>query len=97
MSATLGPWRLPRRPGLGPVRPRQPSLLVHEVVIHRKNGQQFTIRVKTQSAKNGCVQPVALNGQKLTQPFLAQQDVAKGGTLVFMMGARPATKSRQAN
>jgi putative alpha-1,2-mannosidase len=38
------------------------------------------------------VQQVTRNGQKLTQPFLAQQDVAKGGTLVFVMGARPARK-----
>jgi len=34
------------------------------------------------------VQQVTGNGQKLTQPFLAQQDVAKGGVLVFTMSKR---------
>ncbi|WP_460553082.1 hypothetical protein [Hymenobacter daeguensis] len=36
------------------------------------------------------MQQVTGNGQPLTQPFLAQQDVAKGGVLVFTMGPRPA-------
>jgi putative alpha-1,2-mannosidase len=35
------------------------------------------------------VQQVTRNGQKLTQPFLAQQDVAKGGVLVLVIGANP--------
>ncbi|MDO7854659.1 hypothetical protein [Hymenobacter convexus] len=43
--------------------------------------------------KQACFNALAtLNGQQLTQPFLAQQDVAKGGVLVFMMGARPMRK-----
>jgi len=29
--------------------------------------------------------------QRLAQPFLPQQDVVKGGTLVFVMGAQPST------
>ena len=42
-----------------------------------------------QSAQNGCVPQVTRNGQRLAPPFLARQDVAKGGTLVFVVGARP--------
>ena len=48
--------------------------------------------MRYQSAKNVYVQSATLNGQRLALPFLAQQDVAKGGTLVFVMGARPARK-----
>ncbi|WP_317191899.1 GH92 family glycosyl hydrolase [Hymenobacter rubidus] len=68
------------------------SPLVHGAVLHLENGQSFTIQVKNQSAKNVYVQQVTLNGQQLTQPFLAQPDVAKGGLLVFVMGVRPARK-----
>jgi putative alpha-1,2-mannosidase len=35
---------------------------------------------------------VTLNGQRLAQPFLQQADVAKGGALVFTMGAKAARK-----
>ena len=42
-----------------------------------------------QSAQNGCVPQVTRNGQKLPPPFLAQQDVARGGVVVFVVGARP--------
>ena len=42
-----------------------------------------------QSARNVCGPQATRNGQRLTQPFLAQQDVAEGGVLVFVMGARP--------
>ncbi|WP_201979998.1 glycoside hydrolase domain-containing protein [Hymenobacter rubidus] len=44
------------------------------------------MQVKNQNAQNVYEQQVTLNGQQLTQPFLVQQDVAKGGTLVFTMG-----------
>ncbi|WP_369810976.1 hypothetical protein [Hymenobacter aranciens] len=35
------------------------------------------------------MQRVSLNGQPLAQPLLAQAEVVKGGTLEFVMGARP--------
>ena len=93
----MSAWYLFSALGFYPVAPSSGqyalgSPLVHGAVLHLENGQSFTIQVKNQSAKNVYVQQVTLNGQKLTQPFLAQQDVAKGGTLVFTMGARPARK-----
>ena len=93
----MSAWYLFSALGFYPVAPGSGqyalgSPLVHSAILHLENGQSFTIQVKNQSAKNVYVQQVTLNGQKLTQPFLAQQDVAKGGTLVFVMGARPARK-----
>jgi predicted alpha-1,2-mannosidase len=70
------------------------SPLVHGAVLHLENGRTLTIQVKNQSAKNVYVQQVTLNGQKLTQPFLAQQDVAKGGTLVFVMSGKQLSASK---
>jgi putative alpha-1,2-mannosidase len=93
----MSAWYLFSALGFYPVAPGSGqyalgSPLVHGAVLHLKNGQSFTIQVKNQSAKNVYVQQVPGNGQKLTQPFLAQQDVSKGGGLVFTMGARPAKK-----
>ena len=93
----MSAWYLFSALGFYPVAPASGqyalgSPLVHSAVLHLENGQQFIIQVKNQSAKNVYVQQVTLNGHKLPQPFLAQQDVAKGGTLVFVMGARLARK-----
>ncbi|MFD2718852.1 GH92 family glycosyl hydrolase [Hymenobacter monticola] len=93
----MSAWYLFSALGFYPVAPGSGqyalgSPLVHGAVLHLENGQSFTIQVKNQSAKNVYVQSVTLNGQKLTQPFLAQQDVAKGGTLVFTMGAKALRK-----
>ena len=49
----------------------------------------------SQSAKNVYVQHLILNGQKLSPPLLTQQDVAKGGVLVFVMGAKPMKRMQQ--
>jgi predicted alpha-1,2-mannosidase len=68
------------------------SPLVHGAVLHLENGKEFTIQVKNQGSKNVYVQSATFNGQRLAQPFLAQADVMKGGTLVFVMEAKPARK-----
>ena len=78
----------PVAPGSGEYALGSPA--VHGAVLRLENGKTFTITVKNQSVKNVYVQQVALNGQQLTRPFLAQQDVAKGGVLVFTMGVRPS-------
>ena len=52
----------------------------------RKPASSSLVPVKNQRARNGYGPQVPHNGQKLTQPFLAQQDVAKSGVLVFVMG-----------
>ncbi|GAA4042628.1 GH92 family glycosyl hydrolase [Hymenobacter glaciei] len=65
------------------------SPLVHGATLHLEGGKEFNIQVKNQSPKNVYVQSATLNGQRLAQPFLAQADVAKGGTLVFVMGGKP--------
>ena len=93
----MSAWYLFSALGFYPVAPASGqyalgSPLVHGAVLHLENGREFTIQVKNQSAKNVYVQQVTLNGQKLTQPFLAQQDVAKGGTFVFTMGVQSARK-----
>jgi predicted alpha-1,2-mannosidase len=70
------------------------SPLIHGATLHLENGKDFTIQVKNQSAKNVYVKSATLNGQKLTRPFLAQQDVVKGGTLVFVMSGKQLSASK---
>ncbi|GAB3859032.1 GH92 family glycosyl hydrolase [Hymenobacter terrigena] len=90
----MSAWYLFSALGFYPVAPSSGqyalgSPLVHGAVLHLENGKEFTIQVKNQSPKNVYVQSVTLNGRRLAQPFLQQQDVAKVGKLVFTMGARP--------
>ncbi|MBT9392674.1 GH92 family glycosyl hydrolase [Hymenobacter sp. NST-14] len=68
------------------------SPALHAATLRLENGKTFRIQVKNQSDKNVYVQSATLNGQRLTQPFLAQQAIVDGGELVFVMGARPARK-----
>jgi putative alpha-1,2-mannosidase len=96
----MSAWHLFSTLGFYPVAPGSGqyalgSPLVHGATLHLEGGKDFVIQVRNQSAKNVYVQQVTLNGQKLMQPFLAQQDVAKGGTLVFTMGARPVKQNRK--
>lgn len=45
-----------------------------------------------QNAERFRMHHVTRNEQKLSPPFLAQQDVVRGGGLVVKMGAQPARK-----
>lgn len=58
--------------------------------INFDDGKQLEIIAENQSASNVYIQSVALNGEKLTEPFITHADLIQGGTLVFKMGGSPA-------
>ncbi len=66
--------------------------LFDEVKIALENGKTFTLTANKRSAENFYVQSTKLNGANYTASFLKHEDLAKGGSLVFEMGAQPATQ-----
>ncbi|GAB3838840.1 GH92 family glycosyl hydrolase [Hymenobacter jeollabukensis] len=90
----MSAWYIFSALGFYPVAPGSPeyalgSPAVHGATLSLENGKTFRITVKNQSDKNVYVKDARLNGQKLTRPFLAHQDIVNGGELVFTMAARP--------
>lgn len=65
------------------------SPLVKAATIKLANGKTFWVEARNQGEANVYVQSVTLNGVPLKRPFLQHADVAKGGKLVFVMGAQP--------
>lgn len=64
------------------------SPLVKNADIALENGKHFIIKTINQSDKNVFVKKVELNGKKLDKPFITQDDIIKGGVLVFYMSDR---------
>ncbi|MBC6612612.1 glycoside hydrolase family 92 protein [Hymenobacter sp. BT507] len=90
----MSAWYIFSSLGFYPVAPGSPeyalgSPAVYGATINLENGKTFRIKVKSQSDKNVYVKEARLNGQKLTRPFLAYDDVVKGGELVFTMAGKP--------
>ncbi len=69
------------------------SPLFPKATIHLNNdyykGKAFVIEAKNVSNTNRYIQSATLNGKPLTKPWLYHSDMVKGGSLVFIMGAKP--------
>jgi predicted alpha-1,2-mannosidase len=90
----MSAWFLMSSMGLYQVSPGDPTYtlgrpLFDEVKIRLENGKEFTIKAMNNGAKNKYVQEVKLNGKKLSAPFIAHEDVMRGGILEFIMTAVP--------
>lgn len=66
------------------------SPAINKATLYLENGKVFTIDVKNQSEKNVYIQKAVLNGNRVTSNFINYNDIIKGGTLTFYMGAKPA-------
>ncbi len=62
---------------------------VDKATLNLENGKQFTISAKNLSDKNIYIQRILLNGTPLNTFILNHEDIMKGGTLEFVMGAKP--------
>ena len=75
------------------------SPVFDKVVIHLKNGKDFSITATDNSRNNKYVQSIRLNGQTSDQVWFRHADIANGGTLELTMsnipnqslGANPTT------
>ena len=69
------------------------SPLFDKVTIKLDNGyfkgNQIEIIAYNNTQENVYIQSLTWNGQKLEKPFISHQELAKGGKLVFEMGAKP--------
>lgn len=52
-------------------------------------GKTFVIETKNNSAQNGYIQNIILNGKSIHKPFIALSDITTGGKLILEMGAKP--------
>lgn len=62
---------------------------VPNATIKLENGKEFTIVATNLSDKNIYVQQIKLNNQVYNNYVLSHQDIMNGGTLEFVMGAKP--------
>ena len=65
------------------------SPIVDKAVIHFENGKNLTIIVNSNGKQNVYIRSAKLNGVNYTKSYITYEDVVKGGTLEFEMGAEP--------
>ena len=80
--------------GFYPVTPGVPVYAVGSPVFDRvtlrlPGGKTFTIVAKNNSSANKYIQSASLNGRPLLKPWFTHADIARGGTLEFVMGDTP--------
>lgn len=90
----MSAWYMLSSMGIYPVNPAAGifvfgSPVVDQAVINVKDGRQFTIKAKNNSADNIYIQSVKLNGKPYTKSFITYSDMMSGGELVFEMGSQP--------
>lgn len=59
------------------------------VVIQLPDKKAFTILAQNNTPENMYIQSVKLNGQPYEKSYIGYNDIMKGGTLEFTMGAQP--------
>lgn len=62
---------------------------VDKATINLENGNQFMITAKNLSDKNIYIQQINLNGKLYNNFIINHEDIMRGGTLEFVMGAKP--------
>jgi len=82
--------------GFYPVTPGIPtydigSPIFDKVVIHLKNGKDFSVIALNNSRDNKYVQSIRLNGKPLDQIWFRHTEIANGGTLELTMSNTPNT------
>ncbi|MES2488004.1 MAG: glycoside hydrolase domain-containing protein, partial [Bacteroidota bacterium] len=66
--------------------------ILKEAVIQTPSGKTFTVKAKDVSEANKYIQSATLNGKAYNKTHITQNDINAGGTLEFVMGARPNKK-----
>jgi predicted alpha-1,2-mannosidase len=90
----MSAWYVLSALGFYPVTPGTPEYaigtpLFEEASVRLPNRKVFTIRAPGVSSGKFYIQSARLNGKPLTRAWIAHQQIAAGGELVFQMGAQP--------
>jgi predicted alpha-1,2-mannosidase len=94
---SLSSWYVLSAMGIYAVTPGLPvynigSPLYEKVVLHLPENKSFIILAKNNSAVNMYIQSATLNGVSFDRPWILHDEIVKGGSLVFEMGAEPNKK-----
>jgi len=79
--------------GFYPVTPGSPTYNIGSPVFERVklnlgNGKYFEVIAENYSPDNKYIQSAKLNGKTLDKPWFSHDDIADGGTLMFVMGEK---------
>lgn len=93
-AGQMSAWYVLSASGFYPVSPGTPTYaigtpLFPQTIYRLENGKSFTIIAKDLSDKNFYVKSVTLNGKPHKKAFLTHQEIARGGTLEFLMTDTP--------
>ena len=64
--------------------------LFSAATIHLENGKSFTVKGENVSNENFYIQSAGLNNTAYTKSYLSHADIMNGGSLNFMMDAKPS-------
>jgi len=93
-GGAMSSWYVFNAMGLYPQCPGRPlfdigSPIFDQTIINVGEGKTFVIEAKDVSAQNKYIQSAMLNGTPLNKTWISNDDIVKGGKLVFQMGPRP--------
>ncbi|CAD0003889.1 GH92 family glycosyl hydrolase [Flavobacterium chungangense] len=90
----MSAWYVFSSMGLYPMNPASGeyeigSPIFEKATINLEGGKTFVIEAENVSDKNFYIQSATLNGVEFNQTAIKHQQILKGGTLHFVMGAQP--------
>ena len=90
----MSAWYVLSSMGLYPMNPASGEYeigtpIFDKTTMNLPNGKTFTIKAENVSDKNIYIQSATLNGEVFNKTTISHQDILKGGTLHFKMGAEP--------
>jgi putative alpha-1,2-mannosidase len=94
---SLSSWYALSSIGIYAVTPGMPvynigSPMFEKTVIHLPGNKSFIIEARNNPATNKYIQSATLNGQSFDRTWIGHDEIMKGGSLVFEMGAVPNKK-----
>ncbi len=94
---SLSSWYALSAMGIYAVTPGEPvynigSPLFGKVVLHLPGNKSFVIEARSNNSENKYIQSATLNGASFNRPWITHEEIVKGGSLVFEMGAEPNKK-----
>lgn len=93
-AGQLCSWYVFSALGFYPVNPAEGNFVIgtplfDEVVLNVGNGNSLVIEAQNVSIENKYIQSVTLNGKYWNKPWFKNEDIIKGGKLIFRMGNKP--------
>lgn len=90
----MSAWYIFSALGFYPVNPASGEYVIgtpmlEEAVIQLPGGKQFIVKAPRKKESDIYIRSMKLNGKKYTKTFITHQDLINGGTLEFVMSAKP--------